>query len=73
MIQTEAKRKPKPTYPANHKPAMRVPEGGSSCVSCKFLDDDGASCSNSYFVAWNGSGKLPAPANEFCSDWYEPA
>lgn len=28
---------PKAQYPADHKPAMRVPAGGSSCASCEYL------------------------------------
>lgn len=58
--------------PKDHKPAMRVPRGGSSCASCEYLGKDGASCMNEYFQKWHGSSKLPAPANEYCSDWYEP-
>lgn len=62
----------KPEYPKDHVPAIRVPKGGSSCSSCKFLGDDGKSCKNEYFIKWHGSPKLPAPADEYCSDWYEP-
>lgn len=42
------------------------------CANCKYLGPDSASCTNEYFVKWNGSEKLPAPADEYCSDWYEP-
>lgn len=62
-----------PTYPADHEPAMRVPKGGSSCSSCEYLGKSGNECTNSHFIAWHGTGKLPAPAIEYCSDWYEPA
>jgi hypothetical protein len=61
-----------PTYPADHKAAMRVPKGGSSCASCKYVSDDGKDCSNTHYQAYNGSKHLPAPADEYCSDWYEP-
>ncbi len=60
------------TYPPDHKPGMRVTKGGSSCSSCEYLGKDGASCTNSYFIKWNGGGKLPAPADQYCSDWWEP-
>lgn len=61
------------TYPANHVAGMKVPKGGSSCASCEYLGKDGRSCTNSYFIKWNrGSGVLPAPADSYCSDWYEP-
>ena len=73
LIHLQAKKKPQPTYPPNHKPAMRVPEGGSSCSSCEYLSDDEKHCKNKYFKKWHGTDILPAPANIFCSDWYEPA
>ncbi len=61
------------TLPKDHKPAMRVPKGGSMCLNCKFLGDDKKSCTEDNFIKWNnGSGKLPYPADEFCSDFYEP-
>ncbi len=60
------------TYPPGHRAGMRVPKGGSMCKNCKFLGSDEESCINKYFVKWNGSTRLPAPADSFCSDWYEP-
>jgi len=60
------------TYPPNHRPGMKVPRGGSMCANCKYLGDDSASCTEPNFVEWNGSARLPAPADEYCSDWYEP-
>jgi hypothetical protein len=62
----------KPQYPPNHEPAIKVPKGGSSCSSCEYLGKDGKRCSNEYFIKWNGSDRLPYPADQFCSDWYEP-
>jgi len=59
-------------YPEDHKPGMKVPKGGSSCSSCEYLKN-GNECSNEYFIKWNRSSKLPAPADEYCSDYYEPA
>lgn len=59
-------------YPADHQPGMRVPPGGSSCSSCRYVSDDAMHCGNEYFQRWHGSNELPAPANEYCSDWYEP-
>ena len=58
--------------PEGHKAGMRVPRGGSSCASCRYLGKDQASCGNQLFQAWSGGTKLPAPADEYCSDWYEP-
>jgi hypothetical protein len=62
----------KAEYPDDHQPAMRVPKGGSSCSSCEYLGSNGKTCKNEYFMKWHGSNKLPAPADQFCSDWYEP-
>jgi len=63
----------KPTYPADHKPGMRVPKGGSMCANCRYLKDaEKRICGNRDFVKWNGSEVIPAPVNEYCSDWYEP-
>jgi hypothetical protein len=62
----------KPQYPPNHQPGMRVPKGGSSCASCEHLGKDGRSCTNRYFIEWHGSNRLPAAADEYCSDWWEP-
>ena len=63
------KQKGEITYPPDHKPGMKVPKGGSSCSSCEYLS--GGKCTNEYFIKWNGSGVLPAPPDEYCSDWYE--
>lgn len=68
----EDKLSTKTSYPDDHKAAMRVPKGGSSCLSCKYVSQDKKQCSNKYFIAYNGSKDLPLPADEFCSDWYEP-
>lgn len=61
---------PKPTYPPDHQAAMRVPRGGSMCANCKFLAPDGANCTEQNFIRWNGGPQLPAPADQYCSDWY---
>lgn len=59
--------------PANHTPGVVVPKGGSCCANCKYGEtrDDGSYCNNTYFAEWHGEAKLPAPADEFCSDWWE--
>ena len=52
---------------------MKVPKGGSSCSSCAYLKDaEKRICGNKYFIAWHGSAKIPAPVDQYCSDWYEP-
>lgn len=63
----------KPTYPADHQPGMKVPQGGSMCANCKFLGDDRKTCTQEDFVKWNGSDVIPGEIEEYCSDFYEPA
>ena len=61
--------------PNGHRSYMRVPagSGGASCASCRYLSEDGKQCSSKFFQTWNGgSALLPYPADESCSDWYEP-
>ncbi len=58
-------------YPPDHQPGMRVPKGGSSCESCEYLGDDKKTCTNKYFIKWNGSDVIPGKIDEYCSDWYE--
>jgi len=66
------------TYPSDHVPGMLVPPGGSSCATCKALSQDGRHCANPHFQAWRASlgaadpSLIPAPADEYCSDWYDP-
>jgi len=57
--------------PDDHKPAIKVPKGGSCCANCKYWK--GTECGNEYYIKFNdGSGQISAPPDEFCSDWYEP-
>jgi len=58
--------------PLAHRGGVVVPRGGSSCSNCRFLGNDGVSCMERNFQEWNGGLKLPAPADQFCSDWWEP-
>lgn len=51
---------------------MRVPKGGSMCKNCEYLAQDKKNCKQKDFVKWNGSSLIPAPIDQFCSDWYEP-
>lgn len=59
-------------YPKDHQPGMKVPQGGSSCRRCEYLRN-GDECSNEYYQKWAGTNKLPFPADEYCSDWFESA
>lgn len=59
------------TYPKDHVPAIRVPKNGSCCAKCEYLQADKKTCGNKYFVKWHGSNVIPAPIDEYCSDWFE--
>ena len=59
------------SFPPDHRPGMKVPHGGSSCARCEYLRP-GNKCGNDFFIEWHGSAKIPAPASEYCSDWFEP-
>lgn len=64
------------TIPVGHRPAMRVPVGGSSCANCQFYARSGGrygSCTSRDYQAYYGTRLIPCPPREFCSDWYEPA
>lgn len=57
--------------PPDHQLGMQVPKGGSMCANCKYLSDP-QTCGNPGFIKWNGSPQLPAPADQYCCDLYEP-
>jgi hypothetical protein len=52
---------------------MPVPKGGSSCSNCEYLGKDSETCTNKYFIQWNGGNKIPGPIDAYCSDWFESA
>jgi hypothetical protein len=57
--------------PNDHQVGMEVPQGGSSCASCKYVSGDLKNCSNKFFQKFNGGPELPAPAESYCCDFYE--
>jgi hypothetical protein len=62
---------PKIGYPADHKPGMAVPKGGSSCALCEYYRGE-MKCGNEFFIKWNGSENIPAKSPDaYCSDWFE--
>lgn len=58
-----------PEYPADHKLGMVVPQGGSDCQKCEYVD--GQKCRNKIFAKWNGSDVIPAPVDKYCCDFFE--
>lgn len=61
------------SLPPEHRAGMRVPRGGSSCASCKFVSEDLKHCSNERWQRWSGTDELPEAAEEYCSDWWSPS
>jgi hypothetical protein len=61
------------TLPKNHKAAMQVTKGGTTCSNCRFVDAEKHECKNPHYIKWNGDDpKLPdLPLDEICSDWWE--
>lgn len=58
--------------PRGHSPGLRVPRGGSCCANCQFGDAARNECREPNFIAWNGGdARLPARADEYCSDWWQ--
>lgn len=58
--------------PSTHKAGLQVPKGGSCCANCKFWNTETKECISEHYKKWNGDGKIPLPADEYCSDWWEP-
>lgn len=62
--------------PDDHKAGMRVPKGGACCANCFYAsEEDGKpACNEPNFAVWNGGDRLlPAPADEYCSDFWKPS
>jgi hypothetical protein len=66
--------------PDDHELGLQVTKGGSMCANCKWVSDDGKSCGNEYFQAWQEKVKgvddgsvLPKPADEYCCDLWHAA
>lgn len=64
------KNSPLPDYPADHQVGMEVPKGGSNCAKCEYLKAP-QKCGEFHFVEWNGSDTIPAPADQYCCDFFE--
>jgi len=70
MAKVIVKKKKLPEYPPDHKVGMKVPLDGSDCEKCEYLKANGE-CGQPLYIEWNGSGKLGAPPNQFCCDFFE--
>ena len=59
--------------PPNHKAGLKVPKGGSCCANCKWWDAEEKICESKYYSDWAGTNKIPYAADEYCTNWWEPA
>lgn len=62
------------SFPPGHQAGQVVPKGGASCDNCKYgmkVGDKGY-CNEPNFVRWSGNAELPAPLDEYSSDWWTP-
>jgi hypothetical protein len=57
------------TYPPGHKLGMVVPQGGSNCKKCEYVQ--GQACTNKIFTKWLGSNTIPSPIDSYCCDLFE--
>jgi hypothetical protein len=69
MTKVKVNSKKLPEYPADHKVGMRVPQGGSDCKKCEYLE--GQKCTNKIFTKWLGTDVIPAPVDSYCCDLFE--
>lgn len=56
--------------PDNHRIGIRVPEGGSCCAKCRYLEPKNH-CGNDYWLKWHQDPLIPEEADEYCCDFYE--
>jgi hypothetical protein len=53
---------------------MRKPTGGNfTCAACRFLSEDRKRCGSPDYARVMGTDALPLPAEEMCSNFFEPA
>lgn len=60
--------------PTSHRPALKVPKGGSCCKNCVFYDEKGGkhgTCGSDDYRLYYGTNEIPEPPDEFCSDWWD--
>jgi hypothetical protein len=64
-----------PSYPNGHQVGMKVPEGGSNCMKCRFFNNE-FYCSNGRFQSWNKSvhggdgSEIPGDPSRYCCDFF---
>jgi hypothetical protein len=65
---------PEGLYPPDHEFGMKVPEGGSACSKCGYLDKETMEdCKEEHFVRWNGGSRIKGRVSAYCCDNFEAA
>jgi len=66
----------KMVLPSNHKAGLHVPKGVSCCANCKWWvhkeNSEEYHCINTYYQEWAGTDSIPYPADEYCTNSWEP-
>lgn len=62
----------KMVLPPDHKAGIRVPKGGSCCANCLYWQAEKEICTSKHYIAWAGTDTIPYPADEYCTNWWEP-
>lgn len=66
-----------PKYPEDHPVGERVPDGGSNCAKCEYLDQDTKKdCNNKFFQQWRKNlgvknpKRIPGKITAYCCDFF---
>lgn len=61
-------------YPEDHEFGMKVPEGGSACSKCEYLDKETMrDCEEQHFIRWNGGTRIKGKITAYCCDDFKEA
>jgi hypothetical protein len=58
--------------PDSHRAGLKVPKGGSCCANCKWWNKEEQVCTSTYYAKWADTNTIPYPADEYCTNWWEP-
>jgi len=65
---------PDDLYPPDHEFGMEVPEGGSACSKCEYLDHaTKKDCTEEHFIQWNGGPRIKGKNTAYCCDNFQEA
>lgn len=65
------RKKKLPEYPPDHQVGGKVPEGGSNCAKCEYLNQETKKdCTEKHFIQWNGRTLIPGKIEAYCCDFF---